>query len=157
LKLTLHGAGFEKNGTTGRREKMAAIKILGVCFTYTPEARHPQIPSIKDVLYVLQIVKEPDAYKRARDSWPVYVANVHLVVAFVAVEVLNPERDTQSREIIIARWILWFCPPEARCLRVTEFTALLKVFKGAARLPYGATDSQWAGTCDCPLCNMKSV
>lgn len=73
------------------------LKNAGIRFSFCTSAVYPQIPYIKDVLYVLRLVKEGYGYDMGMSNFQDYCGNVHLVAAAVGESALlaNTEEDAK--------------------------------------------------------------
>lgn len=133
-----------------------SFKSAGIAFAYSGSAMYPQIPSVKDVLYVLKIEEKPDAYDIALANYYDYVGNVALVVAVTSHVVLDPNLDTMTREMIVALSIIDLCPDEAKCLFNPRYVDALRVTNQDDELERalapGASREDLIKACMCPEC-----
>ncbi len=159
-KLNLHGAGRGMVQQLRETKEMTTDNLLnsfksaGIAFAYSGSAMYPQIPSVKDVLYVLRIEEKPDVYQSALGNHYDYVSNVALVVSAVAFNVLDDMLDTMTREMVVALAIIDLCPDEARCLSNPRYADVFRIVNQDPSLEPAlapdATREILQGFCTCP-------
>lgn len=138
------------------------IKDIGIRFSYCREAVYPQIPYTQDVLFVLQLSEQRDArgyYSPAgAGNWGEYIANVMLVSAVVASELLismEPYDETKARKII-ANAIVDLCPDEAKCLFVGAYADAKKLADEATPNVTEMSREECILACSCTNCKSRA-
>lgn len=112
---------------------------------------------MQDVLYVLQL--SPDRHERGyycptgAANWSTYIENTLLVAAAVASRVLNMEHYDEAKACkMIAKAIIDFCPPQAKCLFNSAFVEAQEEAEGMPSAFRSADCETLRATCGCPEC-----
>ena len=133
-------------------------KILeaGLHFDYSENVMVPEIPKIRDVLYMLQLCKEEEHFDFSLSNHTTYIANVALVASVVADEVLNlkPYEEEEAMKLI-AETILDLCPKEARCLFVNAFVEAQEIFVGHTMPSCNVPADELREICGCTNCTKR--